>query len=231
MDGNGKTAYGTLAGGWNVPARDPDVPHQYTIDEVLAKEKAHYLTPVRNENGQKDRRRVPLSDLGLQALNMQSPEPTVDDPLGLRGTWVGGWPEQSGCNVPNPQPQKPLDETQPGMYGHYGPPVQQVYEGSATRTVKKERYDLIPPEADDAIARRIGMGVARHGENNWRGGGMEFIKATINHMRAHTSALLKGNRSDNDLDAIICNAAFLCWFRDNRPEHYEAALQSLRSAT
>src|SRR5579862_3912472 len=87
-----------------------------------------------------------------------------------------------------------------------------AYEGSATRSEKAERYDLVPPESIDAIARRIGLGVPKHGENNWRGGGVEFIKATINHLHAHLSALLKGDESDSHLDAVTCNAAFLCWF-------------------
>lgn len=103
-----------------------------------------------------------------------------------------------------------------------------AYEGGATRTEKAERYDLVPPEAIDAIARRMGLGVPKHGENNWRGGGVAFIKATINHLYAHLSALLKGDATDNHLDAVTCNSAFLCWFKANKPHDYETALRSLR---
>ena len=44
--------------------------------------------------------------------------------------------------------------------------AKQQFEGGATRTVKSERYDLIPPEAEAALARRFGLGAQRHGEGN-----------------------------------------------------------------
>lgn len=102
------------------------------------------------------------------------------------------------------------------------------FEGGATRTEKAERYDLVPPEAVDAIARRIGLGVAKHGENNWKSGGVAFIKATFNHMLAHISSLRKLNLGDQDLDAIICNVAFLCWFKENKSQEYYQALTELQ---
>lgn len=102
------------------------------------------------------------------------------------------------------------------------------FEGGATRTEKVERYDLVPPEAVDAIARRIGLGVAKHGENNWKSGGVAFIKATFNHMLAHISSLRKLNLGDQDLDAVICNAAFLCWFKENKSQEYYQALTELQ---
>jgi hypothetical protein len=89
----------------------------------------------------------------------------------------------------------------------------QTYEGGATRSVVEERYDLIPKEAIDALARRLAVGAVRHGENNWRRGGAEFRKATINHLMKHLLNYIEhGNEDDANTDAIICNAAFLCYF-------------------
>jgi hypothetical protein len=88
-----------------------------------------------------------------------------------------------------------------------------TFEGDSTRSVLKGRYDLIPREAIDAIARRLELGASRHGENNWKGGGEEFRKATINHLFNHLLDYLRnGDTSEANTDAIICNAAFLCYF-------------------
>ena len=74
----------------------------------------------------------------------------------------------------------------------------------------------MPKVALDALARRLAMGAETHGENNWRRGGKEFRKASINHLMRHLLDYIEhGNANDNNTDAIICNAAFLC--------HFEAA--------
>lgn len=92
------------------------------------------------------------------------------------------------------------------------------FEGNATRTTLKGRYDLIPREAIDAMARRLELGASRHGENNWKQGGEEFRKATINHLFNHLLDYLeRGNTSEANTDAIICNAAFLCFYEEKIP--------------
>src|SRR5579875_530911 len=91
--------------------------------------------------------------------------------------------------------------------------TKQKYEGGATRSEMKVRYDLIPREAIDALARRLTLGAQRHGENNWKSGGTEFRKATINHLLKHLLDYMEhGNENDANTDAIICNAAFLCHY-------------------
>ena len=64
------------------------------------------------------------------------------------------------------------------------------------------------------------VGAAIHGDNNWRGGGSEFRKATINHLMKHLLDYIEhGNANDDNTAAIICNAAFLCHFEANLPYH------------
>lgn len=88
-----------------------------------------------------------------------------------------------------------------------------VFEGRATRSVLKARYDLVPREAVDAIARRLALGALIHGENNWKRGGAAFRKATVAHLMNHLFDYLEnGNEAESNTDAIICNAAFLCYF-------------------
>jgi len=93
-----------------------------------------------------------------------------------------------------------------------------TYEGGATRSEMKLRYDLMPREAVDALARRLAVGAERHGENNWKQGGEEFRRATINHLLKHCLDYLSGgNSNDANTDAMICNAAFLCFFEEKEP--------------
>jgi len=92
-----------------------------------------------------------------------------------------------------------------------------VFEDGSSRSTLNERYDLIPKAAVDAMARRLALGAKNHGENNWRVGGPEFRKATINHLMKHLLDYIEhGNVNDDNTSAIICNAAFLC--------HYEAKI-------
>lgn len=93
-----------------------------------------------------------------------------------------------------------------------------VFEDGSTRSVLQERYDLIPKEAVAAMARRLALGAKNHGENNWRVGGVEFRKATINHLMKHLLNYIEhGNAHDDNTAAIICNAAFLCHFEAKEP--------------
>ena len=93
-----------------------------------------------------------------------------------------------------------------------------TYENGTSRSALAERYDLIPKAAMDALARRLALGAAQHGENNWRGGGEEFRKATLNHLMRHLLDYIEnGNASDANTDAIICNAAFLAHFEVQKP--------------
>lgn len=92
------------------------------------------------------------------------------------------------------------------------------YEGGATRSDLQGRRDLIPKAAIDAMTRRLELGALRHGENNWRHGGEEFRRATINHLFKHLSDYIEhGNQSEANTDAIICNAAFLCEYEARAP--------------
>lgn len=100
------------------------------------------------------------------------------------------------------------------------------FEGGATRSEKRERFDLIPGEAEVALAERFGIGATKHGPKNWQNGGVDFITATINHAKAHEASLLMNgpDHDDDDLAAILCNWSMLAWFRRHKPEEYRAAL-------
>lgn len=101
-----------------------------------------------------------------------------------------------------------------------------VYEGGATRSAKAERFDLIPPEANIANARRFGLGAVKHGEENWKGGGAAFIRQCINHAFAHLNSLVQNgpHHGDDDIGAALTNTSMLAWFREHKPEEFRRAL-------
>ena len=87
-----------------------------------------------------------------------------------------------------------------------------AYEGGATRSPMKERFDLIPHSGLQAIARRFAYGAERHGDRNWESGGAEFAETTINHLMKHV-ALFSQHRRQEDLDALLCNGVMLAEFK------------------
>lgn len=101
-----------------------------------------------------------------------------------------------------------------------------TFEGGATRSVKLERFDLIPPEANTANARRFGLGCLKHGEENWKGGGAAFIRQCINHALGHLNSLMENGpfHCDDDIGAALTNTSMLAWFREHKPEEFLKAL-------
>lgn len=99
------------------------------------------------------------------------------------------------------------------------------FEGGSTRTEQQERYDLMPPAALRALARRLGVGAKKHGDRNWESGGPEFRAATLSHLLAHITDYMEHGGQENT-DAIICNAAFLCHFEECIPFRPSAAASS-----
>lgn len=104
------------------------------------------------------------------------------------------------------------------------------FEGGATRSAKTARYDLVPAEGTRAIAERYGIGAVKHGDNNWKQGGKEFIKATLSHMLGHVDNLkmTAGRAEDDDIGAIGWAATALAWFRVHTPEDYYSALEDIQ---
>ena len=75
----------------------------------------------------------------------------------------------------------------------------------------KPRMDLIPPEAELALAKILTHGAAMHGENTWREVEMWRWEAAL---RRHLNAWKRGEVTDAEsgmphLAHVLCNAAFL----------------------
>jgi hypothetical protein len=95
-----------------------------------------------------------------------------------------------------------------------------VFDSGAKSSEEQPRFDLIPYEAQHREAQRWGEGAKVHGVNNWqRGEGDEvFITDRLNHLINHATRYANGDRSDDHLAAVRCNAAMLIWFDERKAE-------------
>ena len=66
----------------------------------------------------------------------------------------------------------------------------------AQKGIKLERYDLIPPEVEDAIARHFGMGAFKYAPRNWEAG-MDWSK-NYQAARRHLAKFWAGDDYDDD---------------------------------
>ena len=110
------------------------------------------------------------------------------------------------------------------------------YEGGSSRSKNTYAYHLIPPVATRAMSDRWFLGAVKHGEGNWKSGGVAFIKQCFNHLINHYNKELEHMfdssieiepTSDGNLGAIMWNAGALCWFKKYKPEEYKQALEEI----
>lgn len=86
-------------------------------------------------------------------------------------------------------------------------------KSGATSTKLEERWDLIPHAALEAMARRFWLGSVKHAARNWEKGDEEFAETRLAHCYRHM-ALFAEHRRQEDLDALLCNAAMLAYWKD-----------------
>jgi hypothetical protein len=67
------------------------------------------------------------------------------------------------------------------------------------------RFDLIDGPAMFEMAKVLGEGAKKYGEDNWR---LISIEDHLNHLLMHTFAFLSGDTTDDHLSHILCRATF-----------------------
>lgn len=89
-----------------------------------------------------------------------------------------------------------------------------VFTSGAKSSEEKPRYDLIPLDAQRREAIRMAEGARLHGENNYQQGLADpaYHRDRLNHLIDHALRYASGDRSDDHLAAIRCNAGMLIWF-------------------
>jgi len=124
-----------------------------------------------------------------------------------------------------------LDSLRNQLSRQHSAEEKQSFENGATSS-KIDDWHLHIPEAEEALVKRLTLGARKHSPTNWKKGGKEFVKARYGHLRKHLSHLVSSRgatnpKEDDDIGAILCNAAFLAWYRKNKPNVYLAAFKEL----
>ena len=94
-----------------------------------------------------------------------------------------------------------------------------TYETGATRSadVSGVRYDLVPPEGVEAVAKAMHVGAVTHGDNNWKKGLKNSV--LVNHAIRHIVEYLKeGNTTVDHIGHALANLMMLKWNEVNLPE-------------
>ncbi len=94
-----------------------------------------------------------------------------------------------------------------------------TYETGASRSadIQGERYDLVPPEGVEAVARAMHEGSIHHGDNNWKKGLKTSV--LINHAIRHIMLFLReGNHREDHIGHATANLMMLKWNEKNLPE-------------
>jgi Domain of unknown function (DUF5664) len=84
--------------------------------------------------------------------------------------------------------------------------------GGAQGTKLEEAWNLIPHSALAAIARRFWLGARKYAPRQWESGNEEFAEARLAHCYRHMALFSEYHRQE-DLDAVLCNAAMLAHFK------------------
>lgn len=94
-----------------------------------------------------------------------------------------------------------------------------TYETGATRSADADgvRYDLVPPEGVEAVARAMHEGAVTHGDNNWKKGLKNSV--LVNHALRHIVEYLKeGGVQEDHIGHALANLMMLKWNEANLPE-------------
>lgn len=98
------------------------------------------------------------------------------------------------------------------------PKVQQGahFTSGAHSNEEKPRYDLVPACALRREAIRMAEGARDHGDKNYQKGigDTRFMQDRVNHLVEHIIQYADGDRSDDHLAAIRCNAGILIWLEE-----------------
>lgn len=94
----------------------------------------------------------------------------------------------------------------------------QTTEQGANREANdgRGRFDLLPYEAIEALAKWMEAGADKYGDRNWEQG--LSVKDCINRMVRHAVKAANGWTDEDHLAATMCNAAFAITMMARRPD-------------
>lgn len=92
--------------------------------------------------------------------------------------------------------------------------IVEVGKTKATSSRLDMDFHDLPYAGLAAAARRFAYGRKRHGRFNWKKGDAEFAEERLKHLANHL-ALFMEERQQEDLDAVLCNAMMIAWYKEN----------------
>lgn len=97
---------------------------------------------------------------------------------------------------------------------HGGPGSVREYETGSRRDSRqgKGRFDLLPPEALQVVARHFEAGAEKYGDNNWKRG--QPLSWYMDSGCRHWSQLLAGDNGEDHAAAWAWNALAFIWTRE-----------------
>lgn len=84
--------------------------------------------------------------------------------------------------------------------------------GATSSKLELDMHDL-PYAALRSAAHRFNYGRKRHGRFNWKQGDTKFAEERLKHLVNHMMIFCE-ERTQEDLDAILCNAMMIAWYMD-----------------
>lgn len=104
------------------------------------------------------------------------------------------------------------EKIQDGM--RQGTGKQQQFNTGAVRDVAegKAMLSLISPIAEERLGQWLTLGAKRYSSRNWEKG--IPMSRTMDSLKRHINHYMMGDRSEDNLAAIMCNAMFLIHFEE-----------------
>lgn len=87
----------------------------------------------------------------------------------------------------------------------------------------------VPTEGAIKVGARFGLGKLKYGLNNWKRGNAKFLLERMTHLEYHWQLFKRdGNKTDDNLGAVLWGGYVLAWYEANRPEIYNEALAMIQ---
>jgi hypothetical protein len=101
-----------------------------------------------------------------------------------------------------------------------------TYKSGATRSADVEgvRYDLVPAEGVEAVARAMYEGAINHGDHNWKKGLKHSVY--VNHALRHINLFMQGKSDEDHIGHALANLMMLVWNDKHLPEFNDLGMDN-----